>query len=694
MRSPRSKAWAGIVAGGAVFARVFAPAIDPPPVLSVAEWAEASRIVSPESGSPYPGEWKNDLVPYAVEPMECLSFKDPCRDVIFKKSHQIGGTEIGVNLFGYLVDRQPCPVVIVLPTIDEAVKYDRVKLTPTIETTPALRSKVRAQRSRDESGSTMAFKRFAGGFAQLVGANSSVGLQMISARVLIAEEISGWPQDAGNRGDPLAQVEKRLTAWSLRGQKRYYSSTPDLTGSCRISAKYERSDQRRYYVPCPQCGTFQTLRFENLKWEKKRAPFGAHFVCAANGCVIEHHDKRAMVAAGAWVKTYVDDDEDGEATDVPGPVIEPKDLERYRARASNGRQPGFAIWQAYSPFTDWDEIVAERLESKGDPFKEKTFTQQVLGEPYEESGEAPDFEQLVARVEPYPLGKIPPGGLVLTGMADVQINRIEWAVYAWGIGMTAWLVDKGVILGDPAQVETWAGLDKVVAREYEDWQGRRWPVEAFGVDAGYLSNMVYLFCRKRERVYALDGRGGHLHPPIGTPKRMSVSFRGKRLARGVMLWPTGTWSLKSWLYAAARKTIEGPDEDGNWPLGCLHYPDACDLEFFKQLTAEYIVQVEVKGGLRREWRKIKGQANEQLDIFVGARALAAHLRLDNLSREDWARIAQERGAPPDQVQRDLAELWAPTPVAAAAEAGEKTPAPEPGRDPADAATSTRSRWMN
>ena len=89
MPPSRPKAWGGIVGGVRAFARLLAFAIEPPPALSVWEWAQANRRVSPESGSPYPGNWSNDLVPYAVEPMDCLSFSDPCRDVTFKKSHQV-----------------------------------------------------------------------------------------------------------------------------------------------------------------------------------------------------------------------------------------------------------------------------------------------------------------------------------------------------------------------------------------------------------------------------------------------------------------------------------------------------------------------------------------------------------------------------------------------------------------------------
>ena len=648
----RRSAIAGVACGFAAFLTAFAAGATPAPVKTVSEWAGESRVVSAESGSPFPGRWRNDLAPYLPEIMDCLSPSHPCRDVTFKKSHQVAGSEAGVNLFGLVVDHEPGPMLIVLPTLDEASKYNRTKLQPTIDVTPALKRKVRDEKSRSSAGSTAAYKRFAGGFCQVTGANTSSGLQMISARYLIAEEISEWPDDAGKRGDPLAMAEARTTAWSDRC-KRFYVSTPGIKGMCRISEKFEASDQRRLYVRCPYCGVWQILKFDNLKWDSETAPHGAYFECAAHGCVIEHHHKGAMVAGGKWIKTYP-----GEGK--PGDTIEDKDIETYRARDSAGREPGFAIWQAYSPFVSWDDTAAKWLDAKNDPHKEKVFSQQVLGEDFEESGEAPDHEKLFLRREPYKAARMPVGALVLTGMADVQggnAARLEWGVYAWGIGMTGWHVDGGVIPGDPTGDAVWRELAAVTERKYEDWQGNLWPIEAFGVDTGYLSHEAYNFCRRRQRTFAMDGRGGPLLPFIGTPKKVDVNWRGKTIKGGVLLWPTGTWPLKSAVYGGLRKTIAGPDASGLWPLGCLHFSDACDPEFFKQITAEFLVETEKNGRTVRAWRKAQGQANEQLDIVVGARALAAHLGLDRLTADQWQRLAAERGAPPDVAQRDLAELW-------------------------------------
>lgn len=664
----------------------FAAALKPVPEMTVSEWADEKRYVAEES-SPNPGKWRTGLVPYMREVMDVLSPSDPCREVAFCKSHQIGGTEGGINFFGHIVDMSPGPTMIVLPTLDEAKKYNKIKLDPAVQSTPVLRQKVRNQKSRDSQGSTTLYKKFNGGYLVMTGANSSAGLQMASIRNLILEEVSEFPDDVDGRGDPVALALKRTTAFS-ESRKVFYVSTPGIKGVCRVTQKYEASDQRKFYVQCPECNAWQLLKFDAFKWDSDQLPYGGHFECRARECRIGHHHKTTMAAGGVWIKTYPT--EDGE---VPMPVLTDAEFEHWSARGSSGRFPGFHIWQAYSPFPDWDDLVHDWLGAKNDPHEEKVFCQQVLGQAWEEKGEAPDHEKLLVRREGYRLGTLPPGAMVLTGMADVQGNRLEWAVYGWGIGQTGWLVDKGIIEGDPAEDDVWRRLDEVIARSYETPEGKKIPIDAFAVDAGYLSHRVYMFCRGRPNVLALDGRAGALLPFIGTPKKVDISWAGKIIKGGTLLWPTGTWPLKSWVYGAFRKTINGPDEDGTWPLGCLRYPDACDEEYFKQLTAEYLAEVEKNGRAVQVWKKISNQPNEALDIVVGARALAYHLGLDRLTRDEWQALALDRGVAPDDVQRDMAALWSPGPVATATE--NTAPPPRPAEvDGGDGWVRPNENWMD
>lgn len=669
--------------------------LTPPRRRTVSQWAEERRIVSADSGSPQPGPWSNDLLPHLVEPMDCCSVSDPCTDVVVVGSAQGGKSSIGENFIGYGIDDDPAPMLVVLPTLDEAKKYNRIKLATMIDATPSLRRRVAEQKSRDEAGSTASFKKFRGGFLQIAGANASAGLQMISVRRLLGDEVAEFPDDLDGRGDPWEMAIARTTAWWNRGVKRLMVSTPGVKGACRITAAYEASDQRRLYLPCPSCGEWFLPRFGCMKIERRGGALDAWLQCPAHGCVIEHHHKRAMVRRDGWLKTYP-----GEG--APGDVVPDGAFEIFRARPSEGRQPGFHFWQVVSPFVTWSQIAMRHEASGGNHLLEKVFSQQVLGEAFEEKGEAPDDEKLflVSR-NGHRLGAVPPGGLVLTGAVDVQGNRLEWAVYAWaGTALTSWIVDAGVIEGDPEADETWKALDAVMARRYALAGGRVYPVELWGIDAGYKSHAVYAYSRGRPRVLATNGLAGHLLPIVGTPKKVDVNWKGKPVKGGALLYPMGTYPLKSLLYAGLRKTLEGPDENGVYPAGMVHLSRDLDRAYLAQLTAEYLADVATRDGrMRKEWKKKRDVANEALDIWVIARAMAFQLGLDRYTADQWRMLAIEREAPPDQPQGDLlaplaVKPPAPAPVEEAAAPPDDIRAP---RDEApretQAGSAPRSGWV-
>lgn len=632
-----TEARAGLADGGKVYRSVFAKSILPDPVISISEWAERYRIV-PQESSPVPGKWSNDLVPYLREIMDCLSPHHPCEEVTFCKSAQVAGTESGINFFGAVAHLYPGPMGIYLPSIDLLNKYNIQKLDPTIKATPVLRQRVHEQKSRDEKGSTNLVKKYPGGACFLNTSSSSSALQSASFKYLIKDELSEWPATLEDRGDPDTQADKRTTAFIGRGRKIFNLSTPAIKGSCRITAKFLAGDQRRYYVPCPHCGGEQTLEFKNLKFNDT-PPYNAEYECQHCHALIDHHHKRGMLARGRWI------------AESPG----------------EGSQPSFHINQLYSPFVPWETTVKEFFQALGKPEREKAFVQQVLGLAYEEKGEAPDSEKLHARAEPYRLGRIPPGAILITGASDVQGNRLEYGVYAWDRHFSSWLIDKGVIEGDPHDEYAWRKLLEVIERKYQDPYGNPRGIDAFAVDTGYATNNVYQFVRKQahtERVYAVDGRGGAraaLHPPIGTPSKKDINVEGKSLG-AIMLWPVGTWPMKSELYASFRKTIAGPDADGIYSPGAAHYPDVCDLAYFKQLTAEYLAETTQKKSnyVVLEWRKVSGQPNEALDIAVYARALA-HRELDPMNEAELDRLEELRAA---GAKENTLFTWAGAPTVA------------------------------
>ena len=80
----------------------------------------------------------------------------------------------------------------------------------------------------------------------------------------------------------------------------------------------------------------------------------------------------------------------------------------------------------------------------------------MIGETWAETGEAPDWQRLYERREDFGRGTVPAGRLFLTAGADVQKDRIEVSVWAWGRSLESWLVDHVVVEGGPGEASTWA----------------------------------------------------------------------------------------------------------------------------------------------------------------------------------------------------------------------------------------------
>ncbi len=669
----------------AVF-RALRRAMAPAPRVRVSEWASEHRWVAGEASS-RPGRWSNELTPYLVEVMDALSFTDPAREVVFKKSAQIGASEVGLNWVGSIIHRTPMPVLVALPKHAAMSEYSEDKLEKMVSATPEVRRRVAVRKTRSRKASSTRVKRFPGGSIRLVNAASSADMQSKSVRALLCEEVTEYEADVKGLGDPVSALRQRTEGYA-RERKIYFVSTPGIKGACRISALYETSDKAQYYVPCPGCGHHQVLAWSQMKWRRDRAPFGAYMVCAAHGCIIEQADKRGMVAAGCWIRTY-----DGGEGDPPPPAhFAPEDLARWQARCDPHRAKGFWIWRAYSPFSGWDDIVREWIEAKGDPQAEKQFTLKVLGLEYEEQHDVPAHQVLHARREDLPAGRVPPWCLLLTAAVDVQGDRLEWASYGFDRHLAPTLVERDVILGDTQGDEVWDLLAARMRKGWHDAWGREILPEAWGVDSGFVSHRVYRFVRpyaeqRRPAVMALDGRPGWGLPPIGAFSIRDVNFDGRKIG-AVRLWPVGTWDVKAAVARALRLTEQGPDASGAWPKGAARFPWSCDPGFFEQLTAEACIERGIgRGGrVRREWIRLPNRPNEQFDLLVYATALAAHVTA-GFTAAMWDALAAQRQGPPEALQPDMADLWSPPLKAEVSAAAAAPPPPAPVPAPHIAAAS-------
>lgn len=602
-----------IADGGDVYLKAFCAGLAPDPELWIDEWADEYQRI-PAGNGPEPGKYRTDRTPFAREPMRCLSPAHPCRRVVAMAASQLLKTQVALNWLSASIHQAPGNMLTLLPSGNVAKRVSS-RIGKTIDEVPVLRERVAPARSRD-SRNTMDTKEFKGGTLYITTAGSAANLSEIPARYVYGDEIDRWEVSVDKEGDPVELAEARTSTFG-RNAKIYYSSSPTLEGVSRIATLFKEGDQRYYHVPCPHCGEFQQLEWENLRWGDDFS--WAAYACGSCGTLIEERHKTDMLAAGEW-----------------------------RAHAvGDGETVSFNLSALYAPlgWVSWISLArqyvkAKLADDKGDPEPMQVFYNTRLARCWDNVKERTQPDDLKARAEPYPLRSLPEGVLVLTAAVDTQDNRLELKIVGWGEGLERWVIDYQVIVGDPATDVPWDALDEILLTPLSFANGARLSIRAVAIDSGgHYTQDVYEFTRRRKyrTVFAVKGASKPSRPIVATqPSKVDINRRGKVEKGGAELWVVGTDTAKDWLHSRW-KLATGP--------GAIHFSQDLPEDFYGQLCSERRLIKYVKGHKRSEWVKARGDRNEALDLAVYNLAAAHRLGLHKWRDTDWERERRKINPP-------------------------------------------------
>lgn len=616
---------------GAVIGDAWSRAWTLPEAVTVSEWADKHRFLTRE-GAAEPGPWSTDRTPYLRELMDCLSDEHPCKKAVLVKSTQVGGTEALNNFAGYIIEHSPGPTMVVMPTEKLAMRWSKQRLAPMIAASPALRKLIRPAASRD-GGNTTLMKEFPGGLLVIAGANSSSDLRSMPARRILADEVDEYPTDIDDQGSPLELAERRASTFVRR--KILVCSSPKLKATSVVWREYEASDQRHYHVPCPHCGTRQALVIEQLTAD-------GLYVCIHGECgrFIEEHHKTAMLAAGVWV------------ADKPGSAI-----------------PGFHLNALYAPLGlgyTWSEVADLREFAERNPDKQVTFTNTILGLPFEGERQQQDAGEVEQRAEiGWHRATVPKGGLTLTIGVDCQHDRFAIEVDAWGRGERNWTVDYVEIPGDPSSQDGYAALDEWLQRTYANTRGVLMLPRMVAIDGGNWTEEVAKFVRRlgnvqhqvvhrlvkvggahhQQSIAVVRGRSAKSERVVYRPSKTEINAKGKTIARSVGVWGVGTDVAKHIIYGrlasdahaddATERMIRFPGgRESEGPTDLAAEATRLPSSYYSGLTSEYYDL-----GAKR-WVKPKHVRNEPLDTKVYAywAALCPMVRVDLRRDHEWAAL--------------------------------------------------------
>ncbi len=538
------------------------------------------------------------------EPLRDFSdaFSNPeVRIITVIKSGQTGYTTEMLNILGYTIDEAPGPTLVVYPTETNAIRFSKRKLSPMLRDTPRLHGKVSDVKKKDGANSTLE-KTFPGGFISIVGGASVNSLSAQSIMYLIIDEKDRIPKSSGNEGSTDDILSKRLQGF-LEVYKKINISTPTIKNFSAIENDYLSSNQMQCYVPCPECGYYQTLKFEQLKgWRIAKGVYDlskTYYECENPDCKVHlyERDKYWMLKKKEWR------------------ADKPERTNHY----------GFKINELYSTLSTWEYIVDQFIKCKDNPAKLQTFYNLVLGETFEDLESSIDDNVLIGRREEYTSSKLPEGIIVLTAGIDIQGDRAEVVVKGWGLGEENWFIEFKTFYGSPQvvysknpenlyyQIETY--LDKTFTHS----SGIRLRISAVGIDTGFATRYVQRWVKKVRKngklwIFALQGDKGKSGAPV-----LNRPTTNNKL--GIKQFTVGTATCKTIIFARLAIDEYGP--------GYMHFNMDCNEEFFKQLAGSEKALPLYKNGqpVGKKYVQVRAR-NEKLDCEVYNYAALDYLNTD------------------------------------------------------------------
>lgn len=351
---------------------------------SIWQWADENVSFGRAYPTARPGRYSSDYLPFWREPMEAAT--DPTvREVVVLKCAQAGGTEnLLLNALRHAVAVRPTPTMYCGGTqeLTEAFMEERIK--PSLLTASACAEQMRVARLR---GTEIHFPDM---LLAVTWASSVAGLKSRPIGLVLADELSIWPEDA------MDKLRQRASTYP--GAHLLVISAPDAmdgrsSDDDPIFREYGSTDRREYELPDPAGGWFRFVMggptsVEGLHWDEDarnadgtwdaaKVRSSAHYVTAA-GTRIEDRDRMALVARGRWVPTNP---------------------------AADSRRRGYRIAAFLLPWCSFGDLATDFLRAKErGKAALRVFIYERLAERWADEVEAARDDAIYARVGEYQRG--------------------------------------------------------------------------------------------------------------------------------------------------------------------------------------------------------------------------------------------------------------------------------------------------
>ncbi len=471
----------------------------------------------------------------------------------------------------------------------------------------------------------------AGGRLEVISAREGGAGVMRTASVVIVDELRLFHQDL------LGDLVDRMAAYGGEG-RLITASSAGYEHECKTTVELEKSDARRWFLHCPACDRENVADWRNVIFKGRRYPV---YVMPCCGAALEGIPFRRAVAGGRWKAT--------QAEAVPGTA-------------------GYHLDAFLSPFESLRSIV--RQWKRADAHRKQTgsmaevisFQTGRLALPYKPEaaqGVTPEGLRSSCR-EDYDPTTVPAEAAVVIGAVDVQDNRLEAEISAWGcveVGeadasrvkgwgspefkglmhggrwyrLRRWALDYRRFYGDPGNPDLWAELAAFVETPRPHGAGPMVRPALTVIDSGgHYTEQAAEFVRTQG--------GGYMCLKGLPPQRFGAVLARRSVTADSLetYGPSGLMlvcgnSAKATAFSLMRQSIAGVEpKPMTWPQDETRYGP----EEFEGIVSETLMRTLDKktGATRLMWRKIVPR-NEPLDLLCYSLAAVSHLGVGILLAE-------------------------------------------------------------
>lgn len=523
MRSPQPEPWFQ-----ALFAELIAQTIKVREPSST--WIPANIVLPKEVSQVKPGRFDPDVTPLASL---CYDwFDDPhWRELIIVKGSQGGLSQAAQNLSVYIAEHQLGDIMWTLESDKKVVELNNERLKPMI-TRSCESLKRHLFEDEDKLKNRALFLK--GLKIIMAGARTASGVASRPIPFHFGDEVDEWPIELqGNESNALDLLRERakLFPWAkmMFFSKPRNAIAPELAQDHKLRNRKKKDDgiiwgefltgtRHKCHIPCPRCGHFHELLWENVRFKHCQNKAGTgydfmrmeeetHFLCPACQFTFRDEEKNAMLLKHRkWEQTNFDGDEgpDGSRINLPVP------------RKMSAHMSDLYVNTREFPTLTIGRLAVEYC-SADTTSKRRAFRRGHLGLPLEHKKfDKLDIAPLLAMAGQYPRGSVPTRPAWVYLKIDVQEHGglYKWVKLAFGkitgheVDDTCWIVDHGETDSD-AEIE--AVMDKPIP--ILDEEGKTIICKTGWVDEGdgTTTNQVLNLCIRPKlyrRLSPVKGRGG------------------------------------------------------------------------------------------------------------------------------------------------------------------------------------------